>query len=110
VEIIFSILLSFLVFLAYSEMIHIKLSAIYYESGVMSEFCMQNTSNTTYCIRCISLFLLLTPCPIGTLPKFGFIITTSLTKHCDRDLCMHLCTRWHPKFSRLVLPSIQQLW
>jgi hypothetical protein len=42
VEIILSILLSFLVFLTYSEMIHIKLSAVRYAFG-MSEFCMQNT-------------------------------------------------------------------
>jgi uncharacterized membrane protein len=48
VEIISSILLSFLVFLAYSEMIHIKLSAAYYEFGIMSEFCMQNTYNALY--------------------------------------------------------------
>ena len=47
-EIIFSILLSFLVFLAYSEMMHMKLSAVYYEIGIMSEFCTQNTYNTSY--------------------------------------------------------------
>jgi hypothetical protein len=57
VEIIFSILLSFLVFPAYSEMIHIKLSAVYYKFGMMSEFCMQNTYNVLYNIICISLFL-----------------------------------------------------
>ena len=55
-EIIFSILLSLLVFLAYSEMINIKLSAVYYEFG-MSEFCMQNTDNALYNILCISIFL-----------------------------------------------------
>ena len=47
-EITFSTLLSFLVFLAYSEMIHIKLSAVHYEFGIMSEFCMQNTYNTLH--------------------------------------------------------------
>jgi hypothetical protein len=56
VEIILSILLSFLVFLAYLQLINVQLSAIYYEFGIMSEFCMQKTYNTLYCILCISLF------------------------------------------------------
>jgi hypothetical protein len=38
VEMIFSTLLSFLVLLAYSEMIHIKLSAVYYKFGIMLNF------------------------------------------------------------------------
>jgi len=37
-------------------MIHIKLPAVYYAFS-MSEFCMQNTYNTLYCILCITLFL-----------------------------------------------------
>jgi len=37
-KMIFSISLSFLVLLAYSEMIHIKLSAVYYKFGIMLNF------------------------------------------------------------------------
>jgi len=59
VEIIFSILLSFLVFLAYSKTIHIKSSAVYYEFGIASEFCMQNTYNALYNVLGIYLFIYL---------------------------------------------------
>jgi hypothetical protein len=91
VEIIVSILF-FLVFLAFSEMNNIQLSAAYYEFGIMSEFCVQNTYNTLNCALCISLFLGRTPCPLVTLSMFGFIIRTSLMKHDGHDLCVHFCS------------------
>ena len=108
-EIIFSILLSFFVFLAYSETIHIKLSAVYHEFGIMSEFCMQNTYNVLYNIICISLFLWLTPCPIDTLPKFGFLPQNTVAVisacifvvHCKEHIFIILCN--FPFFKSLVL-------
>jgi CDP-diglyceride synthetase len=103
VEMIFSILLSFLVLLAYSEMIYIKLSAVYYKFGIMLNFvCKILPTLRTACFvflyiydslhviqsHCLSLVLLLrllTQNTVAVTSAYNYVL------HCNERIFMILC-------------------